>query len=742
MLFSLLRYGTSKCLTQGAICNGFSTTAYPYTKGHLVRRPIARQWRPPMFQEGVEEDVEDGEREQVTRSGHNEEEPQETPEKLNNKIEDLPQNNVAQSLEPLGPYRGIRRLRLDKAELRECLPEASINSETSKGARRRKCARPTEIDKPEPRESLRGGSTSADISFLDGLSKDHEARRTSKTLDGSSGLPTKMTQLRETMALQNPTALLRFVWEASEDLEFMEAIPGVTFIEILRQLHPQDDFSPLRPEYKGQGPKHLKMLSPWRERYYAALRERRRFYRNISQSRIESGRDLGLGEYTQLLNLARATWDGPTALNVMKDIIANDVQPNLTCYNHYFEARCWSDTNIPHERHRLRVMPYNAEMRVNGPRRKVSQDILIDGHRVEEDGIRWEITRMFTKMINDGINADTKAYSNLIIAQSREGDLRAIKSVLHRVWHVDVDALLAGQADQYDDRMPREDSPTYPNEDFLYVLAHVFGSNNDIPAAIRIVDHFSRKYNIRIPQLVWGELLEWTYTLSYKRRKLRKTDGAQMGQLPPKSVESLWNVMLGEPYRSEPNLLMYDLVIRQYWRRQMLSSFLDRMREGVKIHEQHFDEYAKYGEDLFRRTKEGEVYSAEELDSQTIRAEELRNTRWLSFVVVRKWFELLLWQSRWLNEEARVTVWQRKMLPDAVQEFWRYKARKPVKYPIATGWVELDEIGDWGLYSSRQRQHAEEADLSVFLGEPNAAARDEIHDDEDQFEENSLGKKD
>ena len=720
MLLFLLRHGTSRCLTLRAIPNGLSITTHKAASSHsaqedeqhdgwtTIRKDVQSEigvglrrgdrgtrtnnitlngpygtpknstdieatpeWA-PSSQEWVREGKDDWKNHKPEETGHSQEKDVDkfpefrkppNPESIFSKLSGSIESHAASS-----------------TPITKRISSSSDQSRLSKNKR------------GSSSRNKHADETRADSSFLDQLHKDEVTRRTT---EAGLNVPVseKLSRLREAMAVRNPSVLLKYMVQASDDLEFMNAIPGVTFIELLRQLHPEDDFSPLRSEYKGQGPKHYRMLSGWRNQFYKALRDRRRFYQDLAMRRIVSGRELGLGEYTQLLNLARATWDGPVALDIMKNMIANDTTPNLTCYNHYFEARCWSDAYHPDEMQRLRVMPYNLEMRKSFPKRPVSDDVIVDGHRVEENGIRWEITRMFTKMVNDGINADTRAYCNLIIAQSREGDLRAIKSVLFRVWHVDIDKLLAGEPDSDKNKLS-EDSPTYPTNDLLFTLAHTFGSNNDMPAAIRIVDHFSRKYNITIPQLVWGELMQWTFVLSTRRRKGRRLDGAAAGQLPLKSVESLWTVMHGPPYHSEPNLLMYDYLIRSFWRRdrRSLYEYLYYMREGVKFHEQECNAYDAAQREIVALLRQGGELDPESLDSRKIRAEEARSKRWFSFVLVRKWFQLLLSNQRWLKEPwEREVKWSRKMLPDAVKEFWRYKAHQPIAYPVAGGRVELDD---------------------------------------------------
>ncbi len=545
----------------------------------------------------------------------------------------------------------------------------------------------------------------ADSSFLDGLDDEVSEKRSIRAFQESIPVTRKLATLQRLLVAGDSRNLLMYMKHHVEDVEFIRAIPGLTFVEVIRQLQPGDDFLPLRSDYKELGPKHYWMLSGWRGGMYKALHDRRHSYHNIMMVRIESGATLAIGEYTQLLNLARSTWDGVMALDIMKDMIANGLQPNLTCYNNYFEARCWSDAYHPSENHRLRVLPLNTEMRKESPRRFVPGHMMVDGHRVEEDGIRWEITHMFTKMLNEGISADTRAYCNLIIAQSREGHLDAIKSVLKQVWNVDVDALLAGEPD-YDQQTLQEDSPTYPTGDLLYTLAHAFGSNNNIPAAMQIVAHFSSKYQITISQAVWGELLEWTFVLSTPRRKLRTTDGHTNGQLPLRSVESLYNVMLNPPYHGKPTMRMYDFVLRSFWRRprnhRTVYDFLDRMREGANFHDQAFAAFTQSRAKLGNMLKDGGVTDPLILNTQQAEVAKAWRERWYSFVLVRKWLDLILSNQKWLrNVRERENMWTRKMVPDIINEFWRFKAHKPFIYPTATGKVALEDLDVEGRWTTK-----------------------------------------
>ena len=536
-------------------------------------------------------------------------------------------------------------------------------------------------------------ASSANSSFLDTLHQEHWSKRIShNALDEHVSASTKLSRLRNIMLSDNPQALLGYMIRESEDKDFMRAIPGVTFVELLRQLDPGDDFLPLRPEYRRHDPKHYWTLSEWRSQFYKALQDRRQFYLDIATRRVESGSELQLGEYTQLLDLAHATWNGPLALLIMKRMIVNHVQPSLTCYNHYFEARCWSGTGHPDDFRQLGAIPHNLEIPIVSPSSVVQDDVKVDGHRVEEYGIRWEITRMFKKMVNEGINADTRSYCNLLTAQSREGDLHAIKSVLHTVWKVDIDELLAGTS-EIDKWKLGEDSPIYPTEDLLWTLAHVFGSNSNVSAALRLVDCFSSKYNISISQRVWSELLRWTFISSDPRGRKRRVDGAATGQLPLESVEKLWNVMRGPPYFGEPNLLMYDYLIRSFWRRKReLYAHITYMREGVESHERALKAHLRSQAKISLHQTSGDI-DPETFDSQKIQMTKAWSDWCFYFELAKKWFEWFYTNQRLLTSaQLRDVKRARKRLPDAVKGFSRYRTN-PIVYHVETGQLEFESVG-------------------------------------------------
>jgi hypothetical protein len=129
-------------------------------------------------------------------------------------------------------------------------------------------------------------------------------------------------------------------------------------------------------------------------------------------------------------------------------------------------------------------------------------------------------------MVESGVPGNEETFCLMITAMGREGDLDSIANILKRVWQIDVEALLAADETSVPSaRSYPEDSPFYPSNKLLFTLAHAYGTNNNIPLALRLVDYVSSQYSlpIPIPIEVWNELFQWTYVLSLTPRVLKRS---------------------------------------------------------------------------------------------------------------------------------------------------------------------------------------------------------------------------
>ena len=515
-------------------------------------------------------------------------------------------------------------------------------------------------------------------------------------------------RLLEAIRLDDPQTLLVEFWEQSRDPTILAAIPATTFSEILRLLDRRRGFVAFFREYKQWHPKHYWMLLDPDRQFYQSLQDCRTLYHDIWRRRWSSVGHMGAPEYAGFLRLARNTWNGEAALSLMKDMLRRDVRPDAICYNLYFEARCWSDMWNPYERQLRRVIPYNQKIRQKHPTR-TSADMTIKGYRIEEGGLKSEVTRMFMKMIGEGTMADTTAFGHLMTALAREGDLDGVRSILRKIWDVDADATSEDGNERQNEPLIPRDSPVYPNQALLFVIAHVFGSNNDVPTAIRLVDQFSRKFKVRIPYIAWSELLEWAFVLSFRRYNINDMRGVELGRLPLDSVHSLWDVMISKPYCIQPGIEMYDLMIRSMWRRSRIDFMLQHVTEGVKIAQRHFQQHRNLVHMKDYLEKKGPYGAdAKDLAYYKRRIDVAHRRRFQSFVTVHKWFRLLLSKRRWIIDRSRyLIIWERQGIPNVVKALWRYRAARGVRYNAATGFVHLRktwETPKFDTYLNRDKE--------------------------------------
>lgn len=504
--------------------------------------------------------------------------------------------------------------------------------------------------------------------------------------------------------LQDPQSqdLLSYVSQICENEDLMRSIPVATFNEILRQLQIRDDYLPLCDAYKALGRKHHRELAPLRLQTYQNIKHRRDKFRKLMSKRVDSGRMVSLSEYNHMLNFARATFDGLLAEAIFRKMISQGIEPDLLTYNYYLEARCWSDAFKPEERHSLRRVPINIALRSHREQKPTYEKEPIQGHALHEGGIRAEVKHLFARMVESGIRPDVKAYTHFLTASAREGDMSAVMRVLNHVWQVDVATLKrGGKADnEYALSLSRA-SPIYPDEDLLFAVAHAFGTNNDIPTALSVVHHISEAFNVPITLKIWGELLEWTYVMTRKRNMRQVERGVSLdgslGQLPPKTLESLWDVIVASS-PDKPTMLMIDHMVGHYGDHCQGLKILEHLRESVDRHNDLFG-YSNTFKSLHLkgppRRDGGRRFTSEDPVSLSLHEGRKRYFSELtSFALIRRWIDTLLARGPWKwsgNDNRRIYFHQRQSLPKIIEEFWRFKGFGSLQCRIETGWISLND---------------------------------------------------
>lgn len=514
-----------------------------------------------------------------------------------------------------------------------------------------------------------------------------------------------MTALRSALRRQEPHEVLKILLDdlrpdASGTSGYMlHRMPPTMFSEVLRCLNPEN-FIPRYQELHMQASSaHSTMMGlgnlyGW-DSYYALGEVLFGQISNIIGVRNRSW-PLALSDYKQLLRFAQSCGRRTMLEDIWNSMHYNGIVPDSECYNIYLMHLCWSERFDPKRRFRLRVIPFHLL-----PRTWNSPPYSLGGHKIgDRVGIKANASRLFREMIEQGISGNEETFSLLMVAMAREADLDNVETLLQRVWGIDVGAIMTG--DDLEIPPPKHfssDSPFYPSEKLLFTIAHIYGINNKIPTALKIVDFISRQYSIKIPRLAWSELLRWTFVLSLPRNKTtrwrkpaRKFErlhagieaGEASGHMPPEAVTNLWFTMVSEPYNVKPTMEMYDMVIRNLKDRQRWGDMEACMKEAYRrVLKKEFRAlswmYRRANTAMYRRLPK-------DLRNQWMRDLLFRRLQFKRHrLYVRTWVRHLLKSS---SKSMPLDTWSSLNIP-CILESWSSFLPRVVEYKTDSGEVRL-----------------------------------------------------
>ena len=398
------------------------------------------------------------------------------------------------------------------------------------------------------------------------------------------GTSTRLLQQTTKHALQDGDldTLLRAFLQLSRRRNGLEALPSTYLGEIIRSLKPEHFIDPFKLAYEWVHPSFI-------YRFNKPLRQLRDIFRDYTQTlralvtRLKrADKKLGIREYTTLLDAARATGDAKLALYLFYCMRRDAVQPNTTCYNHFFEALSWdtgSDPSVPIVNggvHKHRISARNFHTR----NVRDTQSWWAERQGISPQRLRNLAVREFQNMLKEGVSANVATYCFFMQAMSRCRDLKSVKSILKKVWDIDVERIVNNDNETsiFESEL-EQDAPIYPDQELLFTIAHIFGSHNDIPTALRVVDHVARKYDLLIDSDTFFQLAQWTWIVSRRQSPSRQASEPDITDLPRSAFERLWRTMVDKPYNVKPNELLYHMRIRNLWDVRRRNKMIEAMEE-------------------------------------------------------------------------------------------------------------------------------------------------------------------
>ncbi|PYI08986.1 hypothetical protein BO78DRAFT_363979 [Aspergillus sclerotiicarbonarius CBS 121057] len=483
------------------------------------------------------------------------------------------------------------------------------------------------------------------------------------------------------------------------------SMPQSTFVEAFHLLSPAYFIDPYREIHRP--------LHPWAvyAKQYRSLDSIFDEFTNnlaaILHKRRSAGQPVGLAEYTHLLDCARSMGDAMMADYIWHAIKDDELVPDAQCYNHYLEAKVWDNAYTGLEKYRLRMTPH-----IYRKRRFFTPNNGSQGYGTAIRSVRKEVLQIFNEMTLEGTSGGTTAFVNVILASSRVGYLQGIKNVLHTVWNIDVDALLE-QVNQsmlptvipYD-----RSSPLYPTNHLLFAIAHAFGTNNNIPAALRTIDFISNKYDLLVSENVWLELFERSFVLS-RPKSGRDAERNAKGKVPYDFLNTMFETMTAEPFNVRPTIQVHHILAKTAWDRSRLSEFQRHMlaayeilretrrkrrtaRSIIEAYMGHSQAHRAGVDPLLLRSR---AFADAVHTYDILRLRTLQQT-----IIMERLAKLLLTHKRWVGRDN--PAWERSILPRALEE-WRDFLPESLTYSMRRGFVEFHGATFWGQRNIRPHEN-------------------------------------
>jgi len=385
---------------------------------------------------------------------------------------------------------------------------------------------------------------------------------------------------------------------------------------------------------------------------------------------------LGTAEYAHLLDLARAKRDVRMAREVWAEMEAKGVRRDTKCYNTYIAALC--GTLLSEGTWKTNARTVQVRLGRVGKRGAQVGDVGLVALRI------WEM------MLKDGCVPDMATFEFVLGAVARVGNLPMVKELVWRAWGVDISAPSFGtpptptQVDKSEPDLsisdpPEKTKPFPPNNMFtpnhlptspppppppsgpqplhlrptpqtLTNIATTISRLSRPSIAIRLINHLSLTYDLTIPTPTWQHLLVWTYVYTRPPARTRV--------LPESAMTGLWQVMCAPPYNVEPEIEMYDLIIRHHlrgqrykWAKQLITKALspggawDQLNKQFKVTRQRVEREVGWGVNHSRGAQDGRkgLPQLHQTTPLTTKLAALDLRIWRARSLISRWIQLWIY---------------------------------------------------------------------------------------------------
>ena len=494
-------------------------------------------------------------------------------------------------------------------------------------------------------------------------------------IDGQRNLDSLHQEIQKSLLRKDYRGLINVFRSAGDNnIDFIRSLPENTFTEVLAQLQPKNGLGKAFTPYSHISPAMVHKLHL--PTAYDLIRRHLLDAVQILDQHKRSGKALSVIDYGLILGFARWTGLRDVADTFWKSMQADSMVPDLNCYNNYLGAIVSNLRHDPEVRHSRRMTAFRTEARS-----KPTPSPRYAAYRFGPGGVREDVMELHREMLKFDIVPNEETFRLLILGVGREGDLGTVKKLLRQVWSIDVDAIIDGVQERHAEHelaIPLT-SPLYPTSFLIYTVEHIFGINNDIPTALRLVDHISQTYNVKVFSYVWHELLNWTFVLSTPRQASRH----EQAVLPKGSVQKLWEVMQNEPYNVRPTMEMYNKLIKSLFSQQRTQDMWHYMCEALPLYEAMRKETRDLNKALHRVLK-----LCQPVGTLQQKYDRSRLNEKSSRLFLKRWVRLLLASMRSWRRVDKDLGWSTILIPKIVLE-WKEFMPSNVWYDIAAGRVSI-----------------------------------------------------